>query len=53
MNNNKLIELESGGFVADSLSELIREGAQKLLAQAVEAVINQQERFRRVWDRYG
>ena len=27
MDKNNVIELESGGFVADPLSELIREGA--------------------------
>ncbi len=41
MDKNNLIELEGGGFVADPLSELIREGVRKLLARAVEAEVQE------------
>ena len=39
MDKNNVIELESGGFFPNPLSELIREGARKLLAQVIEAVV--------------
>ena len=39
MNKNKVIELESRALGADPLTELLREGARKLLAQAVESEV--------------
>ena len=41
MKNNNVISIEDRGRTADPLTEMLREGARKLIAQAIEMEINE------------
>jgi putative transposase len=41
MEENKIITLRQPGAIADPLTEVLRDGARALLAQAIEAEVSQ------------